>query len=323
VHRLSSTRTLLRALVVATVSAALVAPTSVARAEPSAAELTQRINKASAELEDVIEAYNRLNEDIKKSRAAVAALNQRLGPLEQQVAQGRAEVARIAAQAYKFGGLSNASVLLGRGATNDLVDRLGFLERLAHDRERQLSAFDAAQRQYLDQKAQLDATLARQTAQAKQIAAHKKKIEADLKRLYDLRRAAYGSPTSTGGAYTGKIPAIDGNAGKAVAFAYRAIGTPYVYGADGPNGYDCSGLTSAAWRAAGKSLPHSAARQWSVVAHISRSALKPGDLVFYRNLGHVAIYVGDGKIIHAPQPGESVRLASIDIMPPYGYGRVK
>jgi cell wall-associated NlpC family hydrolase len=107
-----------------------------------------------------------------------------------------------------------------------------------------------------------------------------------------------------------------------VTFAYNAIGTPYVYGAEGPDGYDCSGLTKAAWRAAGKSLPHNAAQQWSVVVHISRSALKPGDLVFYSGLGHVAIYVGDGKVIHAPRPGESVKLASVDMMPPYGYGRV-
>ncbi|ROT32419.1 C40 family peptidase [Micromonospora sp. HM5-17] len=319
---MSSLRNLLRTLVVAVASAALVAPASAARAEPSAAELTEQINKASAELEKVVESYNRLNEDIKKSKAAVAALNERIGPLEQQVAQGRAEVAQLAAQAYKFGGLDSANALLGHSAATNLVDRLGFLEQLAHSRDRQISAFDAAQRQYLDQKAQLDATLARQTAQAKQLASHKKKIEKDLDKLYELRRKAYGSPTSYGSRYTGKIPAIDGNAGKAVTFAYNAIGTPYVYGAEGPDGYDCSGLTKAAWRAAGKSLPHNAAQQWSVVVHISRSALKPGDLVFYSGLGHVAIYVGDGKVIHAPRPGESVKLASVDMMPPYGYGRV-
>jgi len=96
-----------------------------------------------------------------------------------------------------------------------------------------------------------------------------------------------------------------------------------VWAADGPDGYDCSGLTMAAWRAAGVSLPHNAAMQWDVVAHISRSQLKPGDLVFYNGLGHVAIYVGSGKIIEAPTFGESVKLASVDIMTPYGYGRVR
>ncbi|MEE6257371.1 C40 family peptidase [Plantactinospora sonchi] len=316
-------RNLLRALVVATVSAALVAPVSVARAEPTAAELTQQINKASDELEKVVESYNKLNGDIKKSKAGVAELNARIGPLEQQVVQGRAEVAQIASRAYKSGGLSDANALLGRSAAADLVDRLGALEQLARDRDRQLSTFNATQRHLLDQKAELNATLARQNAQAKQLASQKKKIEKDLDKLYDMRREAYGSPTSYSGKYTGKIPKIDGDAGKAVTFAYNAIGTPYVYAADGPNGYDCSGLTSAAWRAAGKSLPHNAAQQWDAVAHIGRGDLKPGDLVFYSGLGHVAIFVGSGKVIHAPTAGESVKLASVDMMSPYGYGRVR
>jgi len=75
--------------------------------------------------------------------------------------------------------------------------------------------------------------------------------------------------------------------------------------------------------AAGKSLPHNAAMQWSAVAHISRGDLRPGDLVFYNGLGHVGIFVGGNQIIHAPHAGTVVQLASVDIMPPYGYGRVR
>jgi cell wall-associated NlpC family hydrolase len=79
----------------------------------------------------------------------------------------------------------------------------------------------------------------------------------------------------------------------------------------------------AAWAAAGVSLPHNAAEQWGVVSHISRGALQPGDLVFYLGLGHVAIYVGNNQVIHAPQAGEDVKLASVDMLTPYGYGRPK
>ena len=117
------------------------------------------------------------------------------------------------------------------------------------------------------------------------------------------------------------MPEVSGAAGVAVRFAYAAIGTPYVWAGSGPNGYDCSGLTQAAWRAAGRSLPHNAAMQWNALPHIGRAALSPGDLVFYSGLGHVGIYVGNGQIIHAPHAGDHVRLASVDVMPPYGYAR--
>jgi cell wall-associated NlpC family hydrolase len=79
----------------------------------------------------------------------------------------------------------------------------------------------------------------------------------------------------------------------------------------------------AAWNAAGKSLPHNAAAQYSATARISRSQLEPGDLVFYRSLGHVALYVGGGMIIDASREGEPVKKRTINIMTPYGYGRVK
>ncbi|MBE1484624.1 cell wall-associated NlpC family hydrolase [Plantactinospora soyae] len=317
-------RILLRTLVVAGLSAVLVAPMSAARAEPSASELTQQINKASTELEKVVESYNKLNEEIKASKTAVAALSARLGPLEQQAGQARTEAAELASRAYKSGGgLTAANVLLSRGDGSSLVNRLSALEQLARDRDRQIAGFDATQRQYVDEKSRLDATLARQTAQAKQVAAGKKRIEGELSKLYQMRRAAYGSETSSGSKYSGKIPAVSGKAGVAVRYAYNAIGKPYVYSAEGPNGYDCSGLTLAAWRAAGKSLPHNAAMQWDKVAHISRGSLQPGDLVFYRSLGHVGLFVGGGKIIHSSRAGEPVKLVSVDVMPPYGYGRVR
>ncbi|MEV4626309.1 NlpC/P60 family protein [Micromonospora sp. NPDC049523] len=318
-----SARILLRSLVLAGLSVGLIAPTTIAQAEPSAAELTQQIDKASTELEKIVESYNKLNEQIKSTKAATAELSTKLAPLEQQATQSRADVAALATKAYKAGGLRTADALLGDNAADSLIDRLGTLDYLARDRDQQLAGLNATQKQYVDQKAKLDGVLARQTAQAKELDAGKKKIEADIKKLSDLRRKAYGSATSTGTKYTGKIPAVSGKAGVAVTYAYNAIGKPYVWAAEGPNGYDCSGLTLAAWKAAGKSLPHNAEMQWGQVAHISRSSLQAGDLVFYSSLGHVALYVGNNQVIHAPSFGDSVKLASVDMMKPYGYGRVR
>lgn len=107
---------------------------------------------------------------------------------------------------------------------------------------------------------------------------------------------------------------VSSAAQKAVNFAYAQLGKPYVYGASGPSSYDCSGLTSAAWRAAGVSIPRTSYAQMSL-NRVSLSSLKPGDLVVYYGGGHVGIYVGNGKIIHAPHTGDVVRVAALRSMP--------
>jgi cell wall-associated NlpC family hydrolase len=316
-------RRLLRALVPVGLAVGVFAAASAAQAEPTAADIQQQIEKSSSALERIVEQYNKVNEQLKTDKQRSAALATKIAPLQAQFDAASADVAQIAANAYKTGGLGAANALLGASSGGALTDRLGMLDQISKARQGQLADFTAIKQRYEAQKSELDKLIARQTAQAADLTASKKKIQSDLDKLYDLRRQAYGSATTTTAKYTGSIPAISGKAGTAVRYAYNAIGTPYVWAADGPNGYDCSGLTMAAWRAAGVSLPHNAAMQWDVVAHISRSQIKPGDLVFYNSLGHVAIYVGSGKIIEAPNAGESVKLASVDIMSPYGYGRVR
>ncbi|MGY0005000.1 NlpC/P60 family protein [Micromonospora sp. I033] len=322
---MSSLRILLRSLAVAGLSAALLAPASVARAEPTPAELTKQIEKSSTELERIVESYNKLNEEIKANKATAATLQARIGPLQEQAERSRADVGAIAATAYKTGGMRTMQALLEPGGPATLPDRLGTLDQLTRQRQQTIAGFTDTQRRLIDQKTRLDATLAREAAQAKQLVAGKKKIEADLARLYELRRKAYGRATEAPARSTsaGSAPAISGSAGVAVRYAYGAIGKPYVWGADGPDGYDCSGLTLAAWRAAGKSLPHNAAMQWNATSRISRSSLQPGDLIFYDGLGHVSLYVGGGQVIDAPSAGRNVLKRDMNMMPIQGYGRVR
>ena len=111
---------------------------------------------------------------------------------------------------------------------------------------------------------------------------------------------------------SGPPPAVSSGAAAAVQKAKDQLGKPYEYGASGPDSYDCSGLTMVAWKAGGVSLPHSAEAQYNSIAHVSTSALQPGDLLFYGSpIHHVGIYVGNGQMIEAPQTGEVVRYASI------------
>lgn len=116
-------------------------------------------------------------------------------------------------------------------------------------------------------------------------------------------------------------PVASGRGGAAVASAQSKLGAPYQWGGTGP-GYDCSGLTSTSWQAAGVSIPRTSQAQYHSSKRVSRAELQPGDLVFYYpGITHVAIYVGNGQIIHAPSTGSVVQYASMDSMPIVGYGR--
>ncbi|MFB7054126.1 C40 family peptidase [Streptomyces vinaceus] len=136
---------------------------------------------------------------------------------------------------------------------------------------------------------------------------------------------ASGSSGDSGG--SGK-PIRYGTEG-AVAFAMNHLGDPYVWGGDGPHGWDCSGLVKAAYRSAGINLPRVADDQYRATTPISRSELRRGDLVFWSGNGrasgihHVAIYLGDGRYLEAPRPGKNVRISSFDSYAPNMYGRIR
>jgi cell wall-associated NlpC family hydrolase len=293
-----------------------------ANAEPSLDQIEHQIEVQSARLEKIVEQYNKVTEQLKASQAAATATLARIGPLKADLDLARARVAALAAQAYKGASLAKASAVLGSSDTSVLVDRLVTLNEISKYEQSQFAALDAAKGRYDGQMAHLSDLIADQSTKRGELADQKKKINNDLAKLYELRRKVgrtiASRPTSTQGV---SAPYVAGKAGVAVRYAYGALGKPYEWAADGPSSYDCSGLTMAAWRAAGVALPHNAEMQWNSMPHISRSSLKPGDLVFYSGLGHVAIYVGSGKIIQAPTFGEVVQVANVDMMTPYGYGR--
>ncbi|MDY0812598.1 NlpC/P60 family protein [Kitasatospora purpeofusca] len=114
-------------------------------------------------------------------------------------------------------------------------------------------------------------------------------------------------------------PAAGGRAAAIVQFAYAQLGKPYGWSKTGPSSFDCSGLTGAAYRAADVSLPRTSQEQWKVGTRIGRGDLQPGDLVFfYPDLHHVGVYIGDGKMIHAPRTGKNIEVLAIGVMPYMG-----
>ena len=125
-----------------------------------------------------------------------------------------------------------------------------------------------------------------------------------------------GPGTGSGGGSTAPGSSYAAKAEKVIAFARAQMGKPYVWGAAGPDSFDCSGLTQAAWKTAGISLPRTTWDQVGVGQKVSVDTAQPGDLVFfYDDISHVGIYIGGGEMIHAPKPGADVRVESIYYMP--------
>ncbi len=300
---------------------AVLAPATAAHADPSPTQIEAQITEASTRLEQIVEQFNKVTEELAASQAAAAKLAEQLPAITAELDKATTRVNALAVRAYQGAALAQVGALFAAGDPGSLVDRLVTMDQLSTVERARISSYTDTRARFEAESARATQLIADQTAHRQTLDGQRKEIEANLARLYDLRRAAYGRAQTAGSAYTGPVPDVSGAAGVAVRFAYAAIGTPYVWAGSGPNGYDCSGLTQAAWRAAGRSLPHNAAMQWNALPHISRAALSPGDLVFYSGLGHVGIYVGNGQIIHAPHAGDHVRLASVDCMRPYGYAR--
>jgi cell wall-associated NlpC family hydrolase len=124
------------------------------------------------------------------------------------------------------------------------------------------------------------------------------------------------------GILAGLDDATSASARRAIAYATDQLGKPYVWGAEGPDSFDCSGLTSQAWASAGYPIPRTSQEQWRQLQKVPIRQMRPGDLIIYNSdATHVALYVGDGLIIHAPRPGRTVTVAGAGTMPILGVVR--
>jgi cell wall-associated NlpC family hydrolase len=323
-------RTALRSAVVGVAIAALIAPACAAHADPSPEEIQAQIDKGNKEVELIVEQYNKVNGDLAATQQSLTTLEADMAPLQSRMDAAHADADAIAVNAYKTGtNLRTWSLMLGASSSDAFVDRVGTLEQISRSQQHDLATYTAAKDKVDTEKKRLNEVLAAQSRQKSELESRKKQIDGDIARLDEMQRKADAAaaaakkppPTTNTVSNPGAPPKVNGAAGKAVSYAWAQLGKKYVWGAAGPNTFDCSGLTMMAWKAAGVNLPHNAAQQWSKVRHISRSQLQPGDLVFYNGLGHVGIYIGDNMIIHAPNSRTVVKKAPIDVDDLYGYGR--
>lgn len=309
---------------VLTALAVLVAGTGTAQAEPTPAELEAQIDQMWNELEPTIEQYNQVHSQLKDNQAKAAKLQEQLQPLQAQVDAAMGKISDIAVRQYKTGRVGTMQVLLSGGTPTDMLDQLTVINAIARNERSQIQSVAAARDKLAGDKQTLDGLIAQQAAQDKDLAAKKTQIEGKLAELQKVRQQAYGSSGATGALKPVACPVdyLGGAGGTAAKKACELIGKPYIWGAAGPKGYDCSGLTMAAWAAAGVTLRHYTKWQWEDGKPVAKADLRPGDLVFfYSDLHHMGMYVGGGWMVHAPTTGDYVRMAKLDGRPITGYRR--
>jgi cell wall-associated NlpC family hydrolase len=291
--------------------------------------------QAKAQYQDDLSKAETAGQVYDAQQQAYAQLQQKINALQGEISTQNQQIAElnsvIGAQAeaqYRNGGLSVGLQLALSASPDSYLDKVATQNEVDAQEAKQLKLVQQDQAS-LRQEQALAATLLQQQQQAlsaaKTAKAQAQALEQQAKQLLDSLTPAQQAQVNVGSGgmwthYSGTLPVVSGRAAIAVAYVESKLGDAYVYGGNGPNVFDCSGLMQQAWLAAGVSIPRTSFTEWDALPHISRSQLQPGDLIYFlepgasaaAGPGHVGMYIGNGMMIHATHPGSYVQWASID-----------
>ncbi|CAM5322176.1 NlpC/P60 family protein [Streptomyces coeruleorubidus] len=305
-------------------------------------DLQQHYRKA----EEATEAYNATEEKLKKQRAETDRLDRALARTRLSLHDSRGAAGRLARQQYQSStDISPYVRLLLARDPQHAIDQGHVIGRLARERAETVGRLTGSERKARELARQARKALDQQLAL---IERRKKERDEVRDRLHDVEELlaslsrdqltalatfekngieeaqkkfmASGALSSSGGNGAGgsvRRPSAEGD--RAVRYAVRQLGKPYEWGAEGPETYDCSGLTSQAWAEAGTPVPRTSQEQWKRLKRVPLTELRPGDLVVYfPKATHVALYLGDGMVVQAPRPGAKVKVSPIAANPVLG-----
>jgi len=302
-------------------------PSTPAQAEPDIDDVQARVDRLFHEAEQASERLNDAKLELAELRRDLVSLRADERRQDDRLDAAREDLQDSIVSQYEGQNLS----AVGQVAVAD--DPHGFISSLStmsayNDLQAQLFDEFSTEAKALDLRRKATEQRAEEIEEKQeQLAEEKQTIEdrlTEAEDLLDRLKAEEREALLTRGSV--RMPSgvsASGAAAAAIRYAMAQVGDSYVYGAAGPNAFDCSGLTMMAFAQAGISLPHSSSAQYGVGRHVSSGDLRPGDLVFYYSpISHVAIYIGNGLIVHAANPGAGVRVSPVFSMPFAGATRL-
>ncbi|MFI2611748.1 NlpC/P60 family protein [Kitasatospora sp. NPDC018619] len=330
--------------------AVLASGTAHAEPTPNLATVKEQVDKLNEDAEAAIEKYNGFQDKQQKLQGEANQIQEKVARGQEAMNELRTRLGAVAADQYRTNGIdpsvqlmldSDPSAYLERASVqNQVSDSQANLLKQAQDEQRRLdqdraeatatlAALDAVGTQLAEQKKDIQGKLAEAQAMLNKLSAEDRaKINAQQnaeKAKAEAQQAAAAAAKDRASRSADRpdmnapVPAASGRAASIIGFAQAQLGKPYGWGKNGPASFDCSGLTSQAYRAAGVTISRTSEEQWKDGPHVDRANLQPGDLVFfYNDLHHVGLYIGDGKMIHAPRTGKNIEVLPISAMPYMG-----
>lgn len=336
-HRRPKQPSRARVTVLTATAAAAVALTSQAAnaaPQPTKNEVKEKVDKLYHEAEAATERASGAEEQQEKLEKQVDALQDRVARGQDELNDLRDELGSMASAQYRTGGIDPSIQLFLSSDPDTYLEKASTLDQVSAKQAESLQQIQAKQRTLAQERKEAQDKVKDLSSARKELAAKKKEVQAKLgaarqvlntltaKERAELAAAdaSRANRASERADLGDPPPASSGRAAAALAAARTQVGKPYISGAEGPNAYDCSGLVQWAYRQAGVGLTRTTYTQANEGTRISRSELRPGDLVFFSGLSHVALYVGNNQVLHAPKPGAFVRYEAMEWAGSYQFG---
>lgn len=294
-----------------------------AQAEPDIDDVSARVDDLYHEAEVAQERYHDVKLELDELESDLTSLEADQARQDQQTESARSQVRDSVLRQYQGENMSAVGQVFVSDDPSAFLDQLSTMTSYNDLQSQMFTSFTREAKALDIRREATERRIAEIAAAEKRLADEQETVDTKLAEAKELlsKLEAEEREAMTASRSTPRLPdvAASGNAGAAVSYAMAQVGDSYVYGAAGPDAFDCSGLTMMAWAAAGVSLPHSSGAQYSSGPRVAASDLQPGDLVFYYSpISHVGIYIGNGMIAHAANPGTGVAVAGLYSMPYVG-----